>query len=405
MNDNLVLTDDLLRRALEHRMAHLPAPQLLERIVSGAAGTAQDRTPRQWLRRRRAGFAPAERQPWWSGVPALGGAAAIALTAVLLVLALRPVLNVPGATPSAVPGASASPSAPPSVRPPATPESMLLGDHPALRASLTGADPIDVELAFGSLWTAGIHGPDVRRFDPATLVEQARIPVPSPAGPAWFVATDEELWVTNQLGSGLTRIDPATNSLVGTIGSGPTCGAPVVSLESIWQSYCDGSTFQRLDPVAKIVLDTFPAEGHSFLVALGDRLITSTSTGLAEMDPDSGDFTDLPGTIPGFRNLFGTGGTSDGTTVWVQTDAGVERINPNTGESVATFPYVDARSIAFIDGRAWLTVRFVGAIEIDLATNTELQTVPLQSVDIPLEAAGVLYVTDFDNRALWRIEP
>ena len=53
MNDRIVLTDDLLRRALTQRMAHAPSPVLLERIVSGAKASAQERAPWSWLPWRR----------------------------------------------------------------------------------------------------------------------------------------------------------------------------------------------------------------------------------------------------------------------------------------------------------------------------------------------------------------
>jgi hypothetical protein len=402
MNDQRVLTDDLLRRALLQRMAHSPSPLLLERIVTGAAEATQERAARAWLRgRRRAGTDRAADRRWWLGLPRLAGAAAAVLIAVVIALTIRPVTNLPGGTPSPRPTPSDGASPAPTAQP------VLLGDHQALRLRLgLDAAPIDVHYAFGSIWVANIRANDVRRFDPVTLDEIGRIPITEPSGPAWFVETADELWVTKQLGNGLTRIDPDTNTVVGQIGTGPTCGAPVLALASVWQSICDGGTFLRLDPVSRTVVESIPSQGHLFLATVGDRLITSTTEGLAELDPDTGAFMPLPGAIPGFRGLFSITGTSDGETVWVQTDAGVERIDPTDGSSLVTFPYTGARAVDFVDGRAWMSVELVGVLEIDLATNVVLQTIPvLQSSDIPIEAAGALYVTDFANSYLWRIEP
>ena len=54
----------------------------------------------------------------------------------------------------------------------------VLGGRAALRLSL-GRDvaPIDLISAFDSIWIADIHANEVRRYDPTTMAEQARIPV------------------------------------------------------------------------------------------------------------------------------------------------------------------------------------------------------------------------------------
>ena len=403
MNDRLVLTDDLLRRALEQRMAHSPSPLLLERIVAGAAETTQERSPGGWLRRRRrAGVESGAGPRRWARLPALAGLAAAAIVTVLVGLAIRPVVTVPGSTPSPQP----TPTLPGGATPAPTPEAILLGDHAAIRVRLgPGAGPFDVKLAFDSIWVANSGADDVRRFDPGTLVEEARIPLPG-AGPAWMIAIEDEIWVTNQVSGGLTRIDPGTNEVVGTVGSGIPCGAPIEALGDVWQSYCDGDSFQRLDPVTKTILDTFAADGHDFINSVGDRLITESDTGLVEMDPETGTFTDLPGTVPGFVEALPTPGTFDSSAIWARTATGVERIDPATGESVASFPYADARGGDFADGRLWLTVELVGVLEIDLATNAVVQTIPVeQTPNVATLAGGALYVTDFANSNLWRIQP
>ena len=393
MNEPLVLTDDLLRRALQQRMAHAATPQLLGRVLTGAAATSQERAPRSWLR-------PAARRPML--LPAFAGLAAAVIVAVTVILALRPAINVPGGTPSPVPTPSASPTAIPEP----TPQVVTLGTHRAVRlhlgTSFEAVDPISVAFADGSIWTANIHGNDVRRFDPETMALVARVPLVSPAGgPGWIASTPGALWVSNQLGNGVTRIDTATNTVVGTFGTGGTCGAPVVAFATVWQSICDSDTFLRIDPRTN-ALQTIPAEGYDFLVFGGGQLVTTSTDGLATLDPETLQLEPLAYMIPNLRQLLG----ADAQALWALVDTGVARIDIATGETLATFPYIDAKAIAIGDGRAWLTVSLVGAVEIDLATNQELQTIPVEgSPLVPLEASGALWVTDFDNSNLWRIEP
>ena len=406
MNDRLVLTDELLRQAFAKRMAHRADPRLLERIVEGAASAPQARAPGGWLRRPRAVGADAATHGRWSSMPAFAALVVAVAVTLSVILAISPVTIGPGSTPSPKPTATPAASATRSDPPAATPEAVPLGDHTALRLHLgsgfEAVDPIDVTFADGSIWTADIHSNDVRRFDPASLELVAQIKLPSPAGgPAWFATTPGALWVSNQLGNGLTRIDPATNTVITTLGSGGTCGEPVVAFERVWQSICDSDTFLRIDPTTND-LETLPAEGHGFLVAAGDRFVTTDQDGLGTLDPETLEFTPLSTTFQRLDALL----ASDGETVWVLTDTGVVRVDPADGRSLVTFPYTNVGAVGFADDHAWLSVGDIGLIEIDLATNREVQTIPFpDSPLVPHEAAGALWVTDFENSNLWRIEP
>ena len=395
MNDRLVLTDDLLRRALEQRMAHSPSPQLLDRIVAGAADTTQDRAPRAWLGgRRRAGSGSRPIARWWEAAPALAGVAAVALVALLVTFVLRPVPG-PGGTPTPIPSATATPGP--------TPLAVDVGDHAAMRLNLgVDAGPIDLIFADGSIWNANIRAGDIRRFDPSTMAEIARIPLPAGQGPGWFAETDGTLWASNQLGGGMDRIDMATNTLVGVVGDAPTCGQPVVAFESIWQAACDANVIMRIDPATGAV-EEIPADFYGFLLLAGGQMYAASSVQLATFDPETRAFEPLAIEIDGIRQLL----ASDGASLWVATDGGVLRIDPLGGETLATFPYTDVVSVTFSSGQAWMTRAFVGVVQVDLATNQEVETIPV-NVPNPIvarEAAGAIWVTDFDNSNLWRVEP
>jgi hypothetical protein len=172
-------------------------------------------------------------------------------------------------------------------------------------------------------------------------------------------------------------------------------------VRSVWQAVCDANAFLRIDPVQNAVLDTFPAQGHRWLFLAGGRLITVGSVGLASLDADTGTFTTIPNpAVVGVDFV-----ASDGTTIWVKNTAGIVRIDPADGRTIASFPYPDAQGFSFSNGHAWLAVTDQGVLEIDLATNKVTRTIPLlPSPFTPFEAGGALWVTDFDNSALWRIE-
>jgi hypothetical protein len=337
--------------------------------------------------------------PAWQRRAAFAGALAIVLVVVALGLAVRPSGPGPGTfgSPSASPASTSSPT--PSATPAPTPQATVLGTLTASRLDLgVNVAPISVTDAFGSIWVADIHAGDVRRYEPATMRELARIPVP---GAAWFAVADGALWVTQQTGTGLTRIDPATNIVVAHVGDVPPCGAPVVVGRTLWQAACDADVFLRIDPLKNTVVDRIPAQGHGFLILAGGELITTGPDGLASFDPATRTFRTIAnpaGRLPDFV-------ASDGTTVWVKNSAGIARIDPTDGRTLAAISGPEAQAISFAGDHAWLAVTRKGVLEVDLATNQVTRTIPvLPEPLVPLEAGGALWVTDFSDNALWRID-
>jgi hypothetical protein len=347
--------------------------------------------------------------PIWRGLAPAAGLLAVVVVAVALVVGSGWRGTGPGGTSSPIssPSGSLSPTIAPSAPTPSAsrlgppvPEPTTVGAFPARRLDLgSDAAPIHVFSAFDSIWVANIHANDVRRYDPDTMAEVARIPVDSAA---WFAATGDALWVTSQTGQGVSRIDPATNTVVAHVGDVPPCAAPVVALNSVWQAACDGNAILRIDPRTNKLLKRFPLNGRVFLVYAGGRFLSVGREGLETMDPGTGTFTRLGGGRPPEETALLA---SDGDTLWEANIAGLVRIDPATGRTIASFPYANARGISFSGDHAWVTVGAVGAIEIDLATNRERRTIPLPASSLlPLEAAGALWLTDFDTSTLWRID-
>ena len=130
-------------------------------------------------------------------------------------------------------------------------------------------------------------------------------------------------------------------------------------------------------------------------------LVNACYDEVASLDPGTGTLSAIANpAVVGAEFL-----ASDGTTIWAKKNAGMARIDPADGHTVAGISGPQAQTISFAGDHAWLTVTGQGVLEVDLATNKVTRTIPLQpSPLVPLEAGGTLWVTDFENSALWRID-
>jgi streptogramin lyase len=281
-----------------------------------------------------------------------------------------------------------------------TPIATTAGDAQALVLNLgRRVGPFDIREAFGSLWVTAHHSDEVIRLDPVTLEVLARIA--SGPGPGWFAVTDDAIWVTNKNGAGMSRIDPETNEMVTTVGSGSPCGAPTVAAGSVWYLGCDTQLIVRIDPTTDKVVAQIPASKYSEPFAAGDQLISATIDGLARLDPATNTFSAMGGCcgLP-----FGY----DGTTLWLNGTNDLSRVDPASGEVVATLHLgAGATSVTFADGSAWAT--FMSrhrVIQVDLATNKQTGELDIGLAPITVYAAfDALWVTDYDAGNLWKITP
>jgi streptogramin lyase len=316
----------------------------------------------------------------------------------LLMAACSPASVAPSAGPETSSSASSSPLGSASAEP--TPFATTAGDAQAQVLQLgRRIGPFDIVEAFGSLWVTAHHTNQVIRIDPTSLEVVARIA--TGPGPGWFAVTDDAIWVTNKNGSGMSRIDPETNELVTSVGSGSPCGAPMVAAGSVWYLGCDTQLLVRIDPVANKVIAQINSLPYSEPFHAGDQLISATVDGLARLDPATNTFAAMGGCcgLP-----FGY----DGTTVWLNGDNELTRVDPTSGDVVATVHLGSgATSITFADGSAWIT--FMSrhqVIQVDLATSDQTGEIDLGLAPITVYAAfEALWVTDYDAGNLWKVTP
>lgn len=255
--------------------------------------------------------------------------------------------------------------------------------------------PIDVAVAFGSVWVANHHRDVVTRIDPETMVVVATIKVGS--GPGWFVRTDDAMWVSNQNGVGISRIDPATNVSGVETGDWAPCGKAIVAAGRIWQPACDAHRFMAIDPATHLTADVDAAAQWSLVLA-GSQVISGGPNGLARFDPEHGSFTPSGGADPG--RLIGY----DGVTIWSSDERRVLRIRPADGSVLATLPIADAGAVAFDGGHAWATSS-AGLVEVDPISNSVVRTLQVGPSVAVVAGAGALWITSFDANTVTRVRP
>ena len=107
---------------------------------------------------------------------------------------------------------------------------------------LKSASSLSLALGFGSVWTAGTKGPDagIHRFDPRTLQEIAKIPIPGLVGSIG----DGAVWVLNDA---LYRVNRDTNQVTAKIDVGKDIAAMTAAEGSVWVLR-DTGILSRIDP-------------------------------------------------------------------------------------------------------------------------------------------------------------
>jgi virginiamycin B lyase len=89
------------------------------------------------------------------------------------------------------------------------------GTTNAVRArAIVPGEHEDVVLGFGSVWIPSEEG-WITRIDPAMLAVSATIPVA--ADPDFALVASGSVWTTAYQGSGISRIDPATNTVTASL--------------------------------------------------------------------------------------------------------------------------------------------------------------------------------------------
>lgn len=126
-------------------------------------------------------------------------------------------------------------------------------------------------LATGSaVWVADSHGGTVLRIDPSTntVVATTTIGPARASGPNWLAGGLGSIWVGVPNDSTVVRIDQVTSAIQARIavpGAGSPCGGFAITDTAVWIPSCDvGTTMARIDPATNTVVGTVELGGHGY---------------------------------------------------------------------------------------------------------------------------------------------
>ncbi len=166
------------------------------------------------------------------------------------------------------------------------------------KISSGGLGPIGITFFDGFVWVANHHGNptgSIAKIDPATMQIVDLIPVGAAqfeAGPSLVAAGAGSLWVGVPNLTAVVRVDPAVDSIAATIPVKGACGAIVATDTAVWVAGAGGPGclpgITRVNPATNTVTDRFNAGGQTGPLALGSGSLwygTLTSNFLGRVDP------------------------------------------------------------------------------------------------------------------------
>ena len=198
----------------------------------------------------------------------------------------------------------------------------------------------------------------------------------------------------------LVKVDAATGTVTMTVDGGT---AAAIGTDAVWVTV-GGQETRKIDPVTGEVLLTVATSGSYLAIGAGSVWVPTTD-GIARIDPDTGD---VVATIPIVGGSV-TDLAADDTGVWV-TDKGaglVRRIDPETNAVVAEIPTgAGAHDLAIDASGVWVTNYRGGTVSrIDPATNEVVATIEGVGSGVGIAAGGGAIWVSTQGLGISRIDP
>ena len=214
----------------------------------------------------------------------------------------------------------------------------------------------------GAVWVTNPDVGTVTRIDPDE--QEVRDSIPVGENPTGIAVGFDAVWVVESGGPSVSRISPATNSVVGdpiAVGNGPAEVA--VGEGSVWVTNRFDGTISRIDPDPGGAVERIPVglDPRGIAVGFGSAWVTlSGSNTVVRLDPQTNRQTGVVnvGNAPG--SLAAGAGA-----VWVvnSLDDTVMQISPDTNSVVGTVQVGDSPSgIAVVDGIVWVANEADGSL-------------------------------------------
>jgi YVTN family beta-propeller protein len=217
------------------------------------------------------------------------------------------------------------------------------------------------------------------------------------------------VWVANLEGRTLSRVDPTTRTLQGTISLTATPTGVAVGAGSVWTANGILGSVSRIDPGVNAVSTTIPdvaprASGGAIDVGEGAVWFVSGIGTITRIDPRS-NRTSLP-EVAGFSPSAVAVGEGS---VWVANagDNSVVRVNPRTRGVVRTIGVgLRPRGITVGGGAVWVSDESDDLVSrIDVASNS-VTTIPVGDGPTGIDfGAGAVWVANSGDGTVSRIDP
>jgi YVTN family beta-propeller protein len=266
---------------------------------------------------------------------------------------------------------------------------VLVAPAPAVVATIpVGISPQQVALTSTGVWVTNAYDQSLTRIDPATNSVLAIVPLVLPGitipsgittgfGSIWVSLVTYDSGGTTLLPGVVARLDPATGAVQGSpIAVGRGSDFIAASPEAIWVSnYADG-TISRIDPTTNQVAATVTIGGSPFGMAagFGSLWVANENDGkVSRLDPATNQVTASVQTHDNAESLVVAAGA-----VWVsyygakdQPGGVVSRIDPATNSVVAAVS-VGTNPVYLASGGGYVWVALEGEasiVQINPATN------------------------------------
>jgi hypothetical protein len=214
----------------------------------------------------------------------------------------------------------------------------------------------DVDVGFGATWVASQGA--LLRIDPQTNRVAATIPTPVSGESASIAFGEGAVWVTSgQANCVVYRVDPAANRVTATIGVPGGAFGIVVAAGTVWVTQYlpepDPGVVARIDARSNKLLSPVEVPNMPGAIRYGlDAVWVTSRYTVSRIDPHSDAVTQPLHRVGDVRAIGG--GSLWGTYANSAADAGVQRIDPVTGQVVATIRIPNGVLIAFGLGTLWV---------------------------------------------------
>ena len=275
-----------------------------------------------------------------------------------------------------------------------------VGRHPHMAAD-----------APSGVWVTSYWDNTLSRIDPATnsVLQTLSLALAGNAGPDAIAYGDGSLWVTvidadangNPLAGSVLRVDPASGQVQATIAVGRTPYAIAVTPTAVWVPAYDDNSLSRIDPATNAVVATIPvcANPGGVSASFGAVWTSCDDGSLARIDPA----TNAVVTTIQTQTTGGFVVASD-TAIWMTNhghqntpDGSVTRIDPATNAVVANVVVgFNPQELAYGGGSLWIGMYGEPTVvRVSTSTNAVLARITV---------AAPVWAIAATDRSVWAVQ-